>query len=175
MLFRSQVTIWGRNARKAAVVVDKLAAQGVSASVATNVQAALAQADIAVAATTATAPFIRTAWVRPGTHLGLVGAFTPTMAEAEPGLMARCQLFADTREGVLQKGGEVVQALAQGLIQPESIVADLGEMLVQPQRRWRRDAEAITVFKSVGFAALDLVAAELVWRGGAAASPSPHS
>ena len=84
------------------------------------------------------------------------------MAEAEPALMPRCQLFADNREAILQKGGEVLQALQQGLIQSTDIQADLAELVAQPDRTWRTNDAAITVFKSVGFASLDLIAAEQV-------------
>jgi ornithine cyclodeaminase len=107
-------------------------------------------------------PFIRAEWVRPGTHVGLVGAFTPAMAEAEPALMARSQVFADSREAILQKGGEVLQAIQQGLIAHSDIQAEVAELAAEPQRAWRAGPEAITVFKSVGFAALDLIAARQV-------------
>ena len=159
-----EVCIWGRNLAKAQAVVDALAAQGLAARACDDLQTVLAEADVVAAASTATAPFIRSAWVRPGTHLGLIGAFTPTMAEAEPALLPRCQIFADNREAVLQKGGEVPQAIAQGLLPATAIDAELAELAAQPTRGWRADDAAITVFKSVGFAALDLIAAEEVLR-----------
>lgn len=157
-----RVLLWGRRMDQTERRVAELAELGIHAEAVADLQTVLASADVVAAASTATEPFIRSEWVRPGTHLGLVGAFTPTMAEAEPGLMARCHLFADNREAVLQKGGEVVQALQQGLIQASDIVAELSELVIQPQRAWRPSDAAITVFKSVGFAALDLIAAELV-------------
>ena len=98
----------------------------------------------------------------PGTHLGLMGAFTPNMAEAEPALMPRAQVFADSRDAILQKGGEVLQAIQQGLMTAGDIQAELAELAAAPQRAWRQSEDAITVFKSVGFAALDLIAAERV-------------
>jgi ornithine cyclodeaminase len=83
--------------------------------------------------------------------------------------MPRAQVFADNREAILQKGGEVLQAIQQGLIAASDIQAELSEIAAAPQRAWRKSEEAITVFKSVGFASLDLIAAELVFN---AASPS---
>lgn len=162
-----QVTVWGRNPDKARKVVSLLAAQGVSANATDDLQGALAQADVVAAATTASTPFIRDAWVTPGTHLGLIGAFTAGMAEAEPALLARARLFADQRAAVLDKGGEVVQALRAGLIGERDILADLSELVATaPQQApARRASDEITVFKSVGFAALDLIAAEQVLRG----------
>ena len=158
------VLVWGRQASKAQAVVAQLQQQGIAASVATDLEQTLAQADVVAAATTATEAFIRADWVRPGTHLGLIGAFTAQMAEAEPALMSQAQVFADSRSAVLEKGGEVFQAIQRGHIAPAAILAELAELAAQPERHWRRDAQDITVFKSVGFASLDLIAAELVYN-----------
>jgi ornithine cyclodeaminase len=158
------ILVWGRDAKKAQAVVDSLALQGITAQASSDLQATLAQADVVSAASTATQPFIRSDWVKPGTHLGLIGAFTPTMAEAEPALMARAQVFADSRDAILQKGGEVLQAIQQGLMAAGDIHAELQELAAEPQRAWRQSEEAITVFKSVGFASLDLIAAEMVFN-----------
>lgn len=156
------ILIWGRDAMKAQAVVDRLALQGIRAQVSADLQTTLAQADVVSAASTATTPFIRSDWVRPGMHLGLIGAFTPDMAEAEPALIPRAHVFVDSREAILQKGGEVLQAIQQGLIAAGDIQAELAELAAQPQRAWRSSDDAITIFKSVGFASLDLIAAEMV-------------
>lgn len=156
-----RITIWGRRLEAAQRVVEVLAARGVAAAAESSLERAVAQADVIIAATTATAPFIKAAWVRPGTHVGLFGAFTAAMAEAEPALLAKASLFADTRAGVLEKGGEVTQAIQAGVIAPQAIYAELAEM-VTGERRWRASESEITVLKSVGFAALDLLAARHV-------------
>ena len=157
-----RVLVWGRRPEQARAAVAALAAIGIAAEARADLQAVLATSDVVAAASTATTPFIRAGWVKPGTHLGLVGAFTPTMAEAEPALMPRSQVFADSREAILQKGGEVLQALQQGLIQAADIQAELSELAAQPGRAWHSGESTITVFKSVGFASLDLIAAEQV-------------
>ena len=162
----SEITIWGRNLDKAYRVVASLAEAGIAAHATADLQHALANADIVAAATTASTPFIPTAWVKPGTHLGLIGAFTASMAEAEPQLLTRARVFADNRAAVLEKGGEVVQALRAGLISAQDVRAELSEMVAVPRLFDGRHSEAdITVFKSVGFAALDLIAAEHVLSG----------
>ncbi len=86
------------------------------------------------------------------------------MAEAEPALMNKVQVYADNRADVLEKGGEIYQAIQQGILLPSSIEAELAELASSPSRSWRKDDQAITVFKSVGFASLDLIAAELVYQ-----------
>ena len=162
----SKVTVWGRSLDKACRVVANLAEVGIAAQATNDLQLALANADIVAAATTASTPFIPSAWVRAGTHLGLIGAFTANMAEAEPELLPRGRLFADNRAAVLEKGGEVVQALRAGLISEKDVLAELSELVASPALADGRRADLdITVFKSVGFAALDLIAAEHVLSG----------
>ena len=156
------VLVWGRQFYKAQLVVNQLRELGIEVRAMSDLHKTLAMSDVVAVATTATEPFLKAAWVRPGTHISLVGAFTPQMAEAEPGLISKSQLFADCRTSVLEKGGEVFQAIEQGLILDSDIIADLAELTAQSDRSWRHDAQAITVFKSVGFALLDLIAAELV-------------
>jgi ornithine cyclodeaminase len=148
------VTIWGRSASRAAAL-----AATVGAEASTDLAGAIAQADIIAAATTATTPLIPSQAVRPGTHVCLVGAFTPAMAEAEPALLARAALIhADDRASVLAKGGEVVQAIRAGIIAESALRGGLAELCAAPPAR---ADDAITVYKSVGFAALDLIATEL--------------
>ncbi len=157
----SEITIWGRRIEKAEAIVAELDCLGIAASASDDLQVTLANSDLVASVTTATEPFIRSSWVQPGTHLGLIGAFTATMAEAQPQLLPRTRLFADTRAGVLEKGGEVVQALRTGLIQESHLRAELiGLLTASPQTTGRICPQDITVFKSVGFAALDLIAAE---------------
>ena len=159
-----RVRVWGRDTHKAASAAAAMRAHGLQAEAMTDLPALLAASDVVCAATAAAQPFIRTEWIRPGTHLGLVGAFTPRMAEAEPSLMARAEVYADLRAAVLEKGGEVFQAIAQGHIQASDIRAELADLAAPGRDPWRTQADTITVYKSVGFAALDLIAAEQVWR-----------
>jgi len=162
----SEITIWGRQLDKADAVVSALAGVGIAARASTDLEGTLARADVVAAVTTATVPFIRGAWIKPGTHLGLIGAFTADMAEAEPELLSSTRLFADSRAAVLEKGGEVLQALRAGLICKADVLAELTELVKDsPHNAGRRSHQEITVFKSVGFAALDLIAAEHVLNG----------
>jgi ornithine cyclodeaminase len=158
------ILIWGRQKNKAFSVVAELKNLGIESTYSEDLSATLNKADVVAAATTATEPFIISKWLKPGTHLGLIGAFTPQMAEAEPALMSKVQIFADNRSAVLEKGGEILQAIDQGIISPSSIEGELSELASAPTRSWRNNDQAITVFKSVGFASLDLIAAELVFQ-----------
>ena len=159
-----KILIWGRQKNKAQSVVDQLKTLGIEATCSADLDDILQQADVIAAVTTATEPFIHAQSIKPGAHLGLIGAFTPYMAEAEPALMKKAQVFADNRQAVLEKGGEVFQAIQQEIISASSIEGELAELASDPFRAWRTNDQAITVFKSVGFASLDLIAAELVYQ-----------
>jgi ornithine cyclodeaminase/alanine dehydrogenase-like protein (mu-crystallin family) len=153
MLPIHHVLLWGRNAGRAGTLAEVVGAEPVQ-----DLRAALAQADIVACATTATTPIIPAEAVRAGQHLCLVGAFTPAMAEADPAIMPRARVYADDRASVLAKGGEVFFAIRSGLISESDVLGDLASICAVPPSR---EAAAITVYKSVGFAALDLIAAEL--------------
>jgi len=150
-------------AAKARDAVEALAADGVAIVAAHDLAAAVARADVIVTATTATTPFLHGAWVRPGAHVCLMGAFTKTMAEADAALLGAARVFADTRAGVVAKGGEVAQAVAAGVLTSAAIEDDLFGLVGRAAPVPRRP-EDVTVFKSVGSAAFDLVAAELILR-----------
>jgi ornithine cyclodeaminase len=160
------ILIWGRQASKALEAVAELRTLGIESNYSEDLEETLSQADVVAAATTATEPFILSKWLKPGAHIGLIGAFTTQMAEAEPALMSKAQVFADNRAAVLEKGGEIYQAIQQGILLPEGIVGELAELASDPSKSWRKNDQSITVFKSVGFASLDLIAAELVYQAG---------
>ena len=166
------ILIWGRQKSKALAAVAELKTLGIESDYSEDLSDTLQQADVVAAVTTATEPFILSKWLKPGTHLGLIGAFTTQMAEAEPALMSKAQIFADDRSAVLEKGGEIYQAIQQKIILPSSIEGELAELASDPARSWRQNDEAITVFKSVGFASLDLIAAELVYQSKEKSKPA---
>ena len=154
------VRVWGRSADHAAALAAELRSGGIEASVAASLPAAVAEADIISAATLAVEPLIHGGWVRPGTHVDLVGGYTPGMREADDALIAKARVFVDTRAGAMQEAGDIVAPMASGTLRADAVF-DLHDLCrgVQPGRR--RDDE-ITVFKSVGAALEDLAAAILV-------------
>ncbi len=159
----SSVFVWGRNAANARTLVRELAVHGITATVATDLAAAVAAADIVSAATLSMTPLILGAWVRPGTHVDLVGGYTPLMREADDALIAKARVFVDTREGGLNEAGDIVAPIAAGVL-AAGAVADLAD-LCRGRSPGRQAATDITVFKSVGAALEDLAAAiEVVGR-----------
>lgn len=155
-----QVFVWGRDPSKAEAVAAWARGEGIEAE-ATGLEAAVRAADIVSCATLSTAPLVRGAWLQPGQHLDLVGAFRPDMRETDAAAVGMAQVFVDTRDGALHEGGDLVRAAAEGAFAPERVVADLGD-LCAGSHPGRREAAEITLFKSVGASIEDYAAARLV-------------
>jgi ornithine cyclodeaminase len=158
-----RVLVWSRTAARGAAIVAQLASAGLPAAVCDDLAAGLAAADIVTCATTARTPVVLGALVRPGTHVDLVGGFTPEMREGDDALMQRAELFVDTFAGALKEAGDLTQPIASGLISRERVQSELAD-LVAGRHPGRRSSAEITVFKSVGTALEDLCAARLVWQ-----------
>ena len=160
-----RVMVWGRSERKAQETIERIKQAGLPDHVSIDTElvlaAACAGADIICCATTSTEPLLRAEWVKPGTHIDLVGGFRPNMREADDALMSTAALFVDTLEGALAEAGDLVQPIQAGLLQATDIRADLSA-LARASHPGRQSAEQITLFKSVGSALADLAAAGLV-------------
>jgi ornithine cyclodeaminase len=156
-----QLRIWSRSPERAQALVQELQSRGLPAVLAPNLAAAARTADIISVATLSTDPVLQHAWIQPGTHVDLVGAFRPGMREAEDALVGASRVVCDTRAGVLTEADDVRVPLAQGLIEDGAIL-ELADLCRGTPGR--RDATEITLFKSVGAALEDLAAAILVYE-----------
>ena len=155
-----RVTVWARQAQAAQALAAQLQVEGFDAGVATDLPAAVAAADVVSCATLATAPLVQGAWLRPGSHLDLIGSFTPAMREADDACFAGAALYVDTDEA-LAKSGDLLGPLDRGVIQAADVRGTLAA-LARGTASGRSDAAQRTVFKSVGNALEDLAAAMLV-------------
>ncbi len=156
-----RVFVWARDAARAQTTAQWLRDLGLPAQVAEDLESAVRESDIVSCATTAASPVVHGAWLRAGTHLDLVGGFTPAMREVDDTAAARSRIVVDTYAGALAEAGDLLAPLASGAIGRDSIVAELAQ-LVRGERRGRTSAGEITMFKSVGTALEDLCAASLV-------------
>lgn len=159
------IVVWGRSPEKAVQTVEAICAEvggGVALHVAERLEDAASRADIVTCATTSTEPILRRAWLRPGTHVDLVGGFKPDMREADDALMASATIVVDTFAGALAEAGDLIQPMASGRLRRDSIVAELAD-LAAGRHSGRHDPMEITVFKSVGTGIEDLCAANLAW------------
>ena len=169
----NEVLVWNHRPAGALALVARLQAEGVPAQVAPDLQTAVRAAHIVSCATLATAPLVHGEWLTPGTHLDLIGSFTPTMRESDGACFARSRVFVDTEEA-LAKSGDLLQAMAEGVFAATRLQATLAQ-LCRGEQAGRGSADEITLFKSVGTALEDLAAAELVLAGPHNPAPSPPS
>jgi ornithine cyclodeaminase len=157
------VLIWGRTRPRAEALAKRLRDGGIPARYTEELRPSVAAADIVSCATLSPDPIVRGAWLTPGTHLDLIGGFTPAMRETDDDAVRRASLFVDTREGALHEAGDLVQPLQKGLIDESDIQADLFDLTAARHPGRPSDPE-ITLFKSVGTALEDLAAAGLAFR-----------
>ncbi len=163
-----QVRVWNRSRVGAEALVANLAGSGIDATIADELDAAVAEADIVSAATLSSQPLIQGAWLRPGTHLDCVGAFRPSMRETDDEVVRRARIFVDT-EAAFAEAGDIMQPLQSGVIGTKAVLGELAD-LCRGAVQGRTSPADITFFKSVGTSIEDLAAAVAVYeryeRGG---------
>jgi len=151
-----RVTIWNRSPARAEALAAAAPAPGVDYAVSADLEAAVARADLLCCATMTEAPIIRGRWLRPGQHLDLVGAYTPTMRECDDEAMRRARVFVDCRDTTLAEIGELILPIASGALTPGDVEADLYDMCrVAPTR----STDDITLYKNGDGGHLDLMSA----------------
>ncbi len=159
----TQVTIWNRTPETAERLAAALDRPGLTVTATRDRERAVAAADIVSVATMSPTPLVEGAWLKPGAHVDLTGAYTPAMREADDAAIRRARVHVDTRGGALKEAGDIVQPLAAGVIGEADIAGDLFD-LCRGTVPGRRSDDEITLFKSVGSAIEDLAAAVLVWQ-----------
>ncbi len=164
----TQVRVVGRDPVRAEAFATWARAEpwlrGATVLTARDTALAVRGADLIVTATTSPTPVVPSAEVAAGAHLNAVGAFTPQTREVEADLVARATVVVDSREAALAEAGDLLLAIAEGRFAAEGIHAEIGEVAAGDRPGRRSDAE-ITLFKSVGTAALDVaVGAEALRR-----------
>lgn len=117
----------------------------------------LRHADIVCTATTSGTPLFTLADLAPGTHINAVGSYQPHLRELSEEVIRNCRLVVDQRAAVLHEAGELAIPIREGTLTPESIYAELGEIVAG--KAGRQSDQELTVFKSVGNAVQDLAVA----------------
>lgn len=160
-----RIAVWNRTAERRDALVERLGQGGRVAEVVEDLDAAIAEADLIVAATMAETPLVRGDLVRPGAHVGLVGSFTPQMREGDDALLRRAAIFVDDF-GCLDRSGEFVGPLRDGVITRDDVRGDLFA-LIRGEASPPSD-DRPTLFKNGGAGHLDLfIARRLLARLGA--------
>lgn len=156
----AEFTVWNRSPKGA----EEMAAEVPGLRVANDLEAAVAEADVIATATMASAPVIKGAWLRPGQHLDLIGAYRPDMREVDDEAIRRARVFVNSYDTTIEHIGEIIEPLKSGALKREEIVADYYE----PEQFRRQSDEEITIAKNGGGAHLDLMTSRYIldaWRG----------
>jgi alanine dehydrogenase len=123
-----------------------------------SAEEAVRGSSLVIAATTASSPVIEAAWLEPGTHVSSIGANSRTKRELDAACFALGCVVADSRDQVLDECGDLRDAIDAGVVGPEVISAELGE-LAASLKPGRTSQDEITIFKSVGVAHQDIAVA----------------
>lgn len=158
-----KVSIWMRNPEKMEAFVSDLKAQGIPAEAVYDLEESVHQADVISSATLSKTPILHGKWIKPGTHLDLIGSHKPTTREADADAIRKSSIFVDSREGALHETGELAIPIAEGIISESDVKADIVE-LIKGNHPGRTSADEVTLFKSAGLAIEDLAAALLVYK-----------
>lgn len=151
------VNIWGRDRSKASTKVEELKDLGINANIVKDKADALNRSDIISAATYSKTPIVHGEFVDAGKHIDLVGSYLPDHREADDELIAKSNIFIDTK-AALKESGDLIIPIANGVIKESQIQGTLIQ-LCKGEDPGRLDVNEITFFKSVGYALEDLAIA----------------
>ncbi len=160
----TDVRVWSPQARSRDRFIGEMSGHVAAPLRATaTAEEAVRGADLVVLVTSSPTPVIEDDWVSPGTHVVSVGACRPDQREMPPALVARARLFVDSRAAALVESGDVVMGIADGLFGEAHVQGELGSVVLG-RLQGRTSPQDITIFKSLGMAVEDVVAADLVLR-----------
>ncbi|WP_296422680.1 ornithine cyclodeaminase [Yoonia sp.] len=150
----ARFTIWNRSPEGARAFQDA----NRDVAIADDLEAAVRSADIVTCATMSTTPLVKGAWLRPGQHIDLIGAYRPDMREVDDAALQKSRIFVDSRATTIGHIGELKIPIAAGAIGEEDIIADYYEL----DAFKRCSDDDITVFKNGGGAHLDLMTSRYI-------------
>ena len=156
-----RLLIWARRNEQAEALARAVSLPDRDITVMPDLPAAAAQADIISTATMAHDPVLKGDWIRPGTHVDLIGAFKADMREADDVLISCASLFVDSRDTTIHHIGEIMIPIAEGIITEDAIRGDLYD-LASGRTEGRQSEHEITLFKNGGGAHLDLMIAKYI-------------
>ncbi len=152
-----RVTIVGSSAQspRAAALAERLSADVIAARVGERDR--VGEADVVFTCTTSSSPVFDSTLLAPGAHVGAVGAYKPAMRELDFELLERALLVVETLAAAREEAGDVIQALAAGVLHEPAFAAELTALLRGEVERQTPDQ--VSVFKSVGLPSEDLIVA----------------
>ena len=157
-----EVVVWGRDADKARRFAERQSERTRLHIRATGDPAQAARCDVVSTVTAATEPVLKGEWLRPGTHVNLVGVHTPQAREADTRAILRSRVYVDLMESAMSEAGDLLIPIGEGAIEKAHILGEIGQVLAGGVPG-RADDDEITLYKSLGIVAQDLFAAAHVY------------
>jgi ornithine cyclodeaminase len=154
-----EILLWGRSPEKTREFAHQMSEQiGLPISPVSDGREAAATADVICTVTSSREPVLLSEWVKPGTHINLVGSSMLGPVEVDAALVAKARYIADYRPGAIAQGAELAVARDAGLVDDSHVVGEIGEVLAG-RIPGRENDEQITIYKSLGHVAQDLASA----------------
>ena len=154
-----EILLWGRSPERARDFAAEMTAElGRPVTAIADGRETAAQADVICTVTSSAEPVLFNDWVKPGTHINLVGSSYLGPVEVDTALVARSRYVADYRPGVLAQAAELAIAREAGAVDDNHVIGEIGEFFAG-RLKARENDEQVTIYKSLGHVVQDLAAA----------------
>ncbi len=153
-----EILLWGQSVERTRELAARMSRQlDYAITPVADGRDAAARADVICTVTSATEPVLLGEWVKPGTHINLVGSSYLGPVEVDTALVARSRYVADYRPGVLAQAAELAVARDAGIVDDTHLVGEIGDVFAG-RLKGREDDSQVTIYKSLGHVAQDLAA-----------------
>lgn len=161
-----EILLWGQSTERTRSVAERMSKEiGRQITPVADNREAAERSDVVCTVSSSPTPILLGEWVRPGTHINLVGSSYLGPVEVDAALVAKARYFADYRPGVLAQAAELAAARDAGLVDDSHVVGEIGEVFAGGLQG-RQDDSQITIYKSLGHVVQDLAAAAYLRQRG---------
>ncbi|MDF7674465.1 ornithine cyclodeaminase [Acetobacteraceae bacterium ESL0709] len=155
-----RIMIWSRRPEQAENLARELMSLACPVKAVSDLPGACGEADIISTVTAACEPVIHGAWIKPGTHIDLIGAYRPDMREADDNLIGKGRVFVDSYDTTIHHIGELLLPIQAGVLSEDDVQGDLYALIAG--KCGRQTTGDITIFKNGGGAHLDIMIARYI-------------
>jgi len=160
----TEVVVWNASREALDAYVQEMSAEtGLAIRKCETAEEAVRAADVVVTTTRAhRGPVVQKEWVKPGTHIVAIGSDMQGKQELDADIFKEAKVVNDSVDLCI-KYGDTQHPVKDGLIKPEDIHAEIGEILLG-KKAGRENREEITIFDSVGMAIQDTVTVAMLYK-----------
>lgn len=135
---------------------------GIQVELTDSAEVAVREADVITTATSSKKPVIDFRWIKPGAHINAIGNHDPHCQELDSETVKNSIVICDDVNACLTESGDLIIPLNQGLVDTGHFEHSLGDVI--RGKNLVRESDRVTLFKSIGLAIQDVVAAEYIYR-----------